>query len=473
MESATIIPIILTSDKTHLSGSGSAKAWPLFITIGNISNNIRFSPGYQCAQLIALIPIIHGDYLTKHTAKMSGIEIHHETEEFRHWSRSVVHAVIRDVMAPIERVMQNGVRMTCADGAERLCFPLLCEYIGDMPEQWLLTCLVQPACTKCLYRGTPDANDLRFTRRNAVNKINQDLANNHPRTDTHALEHRVRYRNDESVPLRALGYHPQIPFSINYPFGTGIIDAVGPDLLHHISKCFMDYLMKEWIWNLMKITWKGRGFSKAQLKMEFDSRFALIPEYTGLQQFEHGVLTKTHAWTVHEYKEIMKVILGTLIGLCSSEGIHLVMEYLDVHQLAHYSCHTDESLAWLENAVDQFFEQLKSANGPFIKHGLVSPESETQKIHYQRHYANTVHEKGALPSSSTDRTEPLHKLLKNAWRRSNKGKDSIDFVLKEHMTLAAFQSHIDNFDSGGASEDVESDDSKMPGFSLKDRVDVR
>ena len=72
-----------------------------------------------------------------------------------------------------------------------------------------------------------------------------------------------------------------------------------------------------------------------------------------------------------------------------------------------------------------------------------------------------------------DRTEPLHKLLKNAWRRSNKGKDSIDFVLKEHMTLAAFQSHIDNFDSGGASEDVESDNSKMPGFSLKDRVDVR
>src|SRR5216117_1058649 len=102
MESATIIPIILTSDKTHLSSSGSAKAWPLFITIGNISNKIQFLPGYQCTQLIALIPIIHGDYLTKHTAKMSGIETHHEMEEFHHWSHSVVHAVIRNVMAPIE-----------------------------------------------------------------------------------------------------------------------------------------------------------------------------------------------------------------------------------------------------------------------------------------------------------------------------------------------------------------------------------
>src|SRR5436309_15936791 len=101
----------------------------------------------------------------------------------------------RSSVRPMSSYGRTIANPACADGAERLCFPLLCEYIGDMPEQWLLTCLVQPACTKCLYCGTPDANDPRFTRRNAVNKINQDLANNHPRTDTHALEHRVRYRN--------------------------------------------------------------------------------------------------------------------------------------------------------------------------------------------------------------------------------------------------------------------------------------
>ena len=86
--------------------------------------------------------------------------------------------------------------------------------------------------------------------------------------------------------------------------------------------------------------------------MEFNSRFALMPGYTSIRRFEHGVLTKTHTWTVHEYKEIMKVIIGALIGLCPTEGIHLVMQYLDIHRLAHYSCHTDESLAWLENSVD-------------------------------------------------------------------------------------------------------------------------
>ena len=59
-ESVTIIPVILTSDKTHLSGSGKVKAWPVMMTIGNISNDVRFVPGKHCAQLIALLPLIKG-----------------------------------------------------------------------------------------------------------------------------------------------------------------------------------------------------------------------------------------------------------------------------------------------------------------------------------------------------------------------------------------------------------------------------
>jgi len=57
VQSATIIPIILTSDKTHLSGSGKFKAWPVLMTIGNIPNEWRFVPGKHCAEPIAMLPI--------------------------------------------------------------------------------------------------------------------------------------------------------------------------------------------------------------------------------------------------------------------------------------------------------------------------------------------------------------------------------------------------------------------------------
>ena len=57
-ESITIVPIILISDKTHLSFSGKVKAWPLIMMIGNIQYDCRFNPGKHCAQLIAVLPII-------------------------------------------------------------------------------------------------------------------------------------------------------------------------------------------------------------------------------------------------------------------------------------------------------------------------------------------------------------------------------------------------------------------------------
>lgn len=59
-KSKTIVPIILTSDKTLYSGSGKATGWPLYMTIGNISDFIRFVPGQHCAQLLALLPVIKG-----------------------------------------------------------------------------------------------------------------------------------------------------------------------------------------------------------------------------------------------------------------------------------------------------------------------------------------------------------------------------------------------------------------------------
>ena len=59
-ESATIILLILISDKTYLAFSGKVKGWPLMLSIKNIANNVRFVSDQYCAQLIAMLPIIKG-----------------------------------------------------------------------------------------------------------------------------------------------------------------------------------------------------------------------------------------------------------------------------------------------------------------------------------------------------------------------------------------------------------------------------
>ena len=68
------------------------------------------------------------------------------------------------------------------------------------------------------------------------------------RLDEEAHQLQEKFANGE-ITLKQLenkrhSYHPSDTFSVNYPFG-GILDALGPDLLHQISKCFMDYMMKQ------------------------------------------------------------------------------------------------------------------------------------------------------------------------------------------------------------------------------------
>ena len=53
-----MVPLLLASDKTHLTNfSGDKAAWPVYMSIGNISKDLR-RQGTKCAWvLVALLPI--------------------------------------------------------------------------------------------------------------------------------------------------------------------------------------------------------------------------------------------------------------------------------------------------------------------------------------------------------------------------------------------------------------------------------
>jgi hypothetical protein len=392
---------------------------------------------------------------------MTGVEKHENTLEYRIWRRQIFHACINYAMKPLEKVMKSGIEIQCGDGRTRLIYPILCQYIGDMEEQWLLTCLRRPFCPKCynLSGGhNGEGMEIAWSKSGESTILPPDTV----RTDEQARIHRQQPTRqsersgsgelqledepeDDALIRSSLGYHPDGPFSENYPYG-GILDAVGPDLLHQVSKCFMDYVFEKWIWKLMKL---DTQVSEKDLKAEFDARFSLVPSYTGGKTFHNGIHTETHFWSVHEVKEIMKSFVGVIIGICPSEGIHLVREYLHIYRLSHYLCHTENTLEWLESAIETFFALLTGPDSIFIANEIVPANYEPQKLHYLRHYSAAVRAKGALPHYSTDRTEIWHKPLHSAWKRSNKrGDDATRFILNEQNTLAAFQSMIFKFESG-------------------------
>ena len=57
---ATIIPILLSSDKTVMSLShGDQTLWPVYITIGNLDSKTRRSQTRPSTLLLGFIPIVH------------------------------------------------------------------------------------------------------------------------------------------------------------------------------------------------------------------------------------------------------------------------------------------------------------------------------------------------------------------------------------------------------------------------------
>ncbi|KAJ7845020.1 hypothetical protein B0H14DRAFT_3086402 [Mycena olivaceomarginata] len=115
---ATLVPIILASDKTQLTRfSGDQQAWPLYLTIGNIDKETRRRPSSRANRSLGL---------------------HSKEALFHDW---------RTMLQSLKAAGRDGVRMDCADGFVRKMY--LTAYIADYPEQCLVCCCGENSCPGC------------------------------------------------------------------------------------------------------------------------------------------------------------------------------------------------------------------------------------------------------------------------------------------------------------------------------------
>ena len=212
------------------------------------------------------------------------METHEKSDEFRIWSRSVCYAVIRKTLEPLKKYITKGIHLKCGDGVTRLCFSVLCQYIADMKEQWLLCCMKQQTCPKCHYGVNSDITGIQHIT---------------SRSDDLMREARLAAQGSETAEVIyvALRYHGDKPFTTEYPYNNGILSAVGWDLLQQVSKCFKDHLLNRWIFSLITSVWCElvmKKFKIGVMKAEIDSRFTLVPGYPNLRRFSNGVFTENH-----------------------------------------------------------------------------------------------------------------------------------------------------------------------------------
>jgi len=129
--------VIVSSDKTQLTLFRDKMAYLIYLTIGNIPKDIHRKPSRHAQLLIGYILM----------TKLEGMPTkagHH------HALANLFHSCMWNILGSISSVGETGITMISRDGVWHQCHPIFAIFVGDYPEQVLVTCTFNGQCPKCL-----------------------------------------------------------------------------------------------------------------------------------------------------------------------------------------------------------------------------------------------------------------------------------------------------------------------------------
>jgi len=134
-----VVPIIGMLDQTNLTNfSGDKKAWPVYMTIGNLPSTIHNRPGSMAILLRGVLPI---------PAKLAKSSTADKLQ--RLLNADTIRGVFELIFAPWNGAAREGAPIDCADGKIRRCFPIMSGWIADHMENVTLHRIKSNACPEC------------------------------------------------------------------------------------------------------------------------------------------------------------------------------------------------------------------------------------------------------------------------------------------------------------------------------------
>jgi len=127
------------SDQTQLTNfSGDKKAWPVYITLGNLPSGRLNSPTSMAVLLLPLLPI---------PPKLS--KSFKADQHKRQINADPLRDVFELMFAPLQDPAHDGVHIDCADGNVQRCFLILAAWIADHTENVALHGIKFNICPRC------------------------------------------------------------------------------------------------------------------------------------------------------------------------------------------------------------------------------------------------------------------------------------------------------------------------------------
>ena len=272
----TLIPVILASDKTHLTNfSGDKAAWPLYLSIGNIKSDVRNKPTKNAWVLIGYLPSVKFEESKSQTALQDRL----------------FHQCLKRILRSLINGGRDGKAMSDSVGDVRQCFPRLASYIGDYPEQQLIN-VAAHNYSPVTIAGLEDLGNAKIlpfrTRHWILSRIRRLCARVDP-SDIMAYEQAAKEQGLSAVhePFweHLPGYQPEL--------------CVGPDILHGLLKLWRDHVLK----------WAKKLVGSEEL----DRRLRVLQPIVGVRHFSKG-LRNLSQWTGREDRELQRFLVAVIAG---------------------------------------------------------------------------------------------------------------------------------------------------------------
>lgn len=297
------------------------------------------------------------------------------------------------ITKPLQTAGVEGIEMYSGDGVRRRCHPIFATYVGDYPEQCLVTGAYTGDCPIC--------------------KCHHDELGAFP------CDHEFRNLDEVFDALEQLGtpnYNKscrdakikpiQHPFWENLPF-VNIYQSITPDILHQLYQGVFKHL----------VSWLSKICGEA----EIDARVRRLPPNHSIRIFQKGITTLSRV-SGTEHRQMSCFILGLITDLripghrgSSASLLRATRALLDFLYLAQYPVHTDDTLTALDTALADFHANKNI----FVELGVRS-NFNIPKLHSLLHYSRAIKLFGTTDNYSTESTERLHiDFAKEAYRATN------------------------------------------------------
>jgi hypothetical protein len=356
-------------------------AYPIYLTIGNIPKQIRRKSSCHAQLLIGYIPV----------TKLVGIS---NKAGRRRALANLYHACMRDVLGQISSFGETGLEMMSGDGVWRRCHPISAIFVGDYPEQALVTCTYYGRCPKCTVPPDQLGENETFLPR-----VQRSILDIYGLADGDFRTFHLACREAGMKPV----YHP---FWETLPL-TDVFLSITPDILHQMFQGMVKHL----------ISWLIGIFGAAAI----DNRCRVMPPNHNVMLFTKGITILSRV-TGHEHKKMCSILLGLVVdlpvpgGLDSTRIIRAVRALMDFLYLAQYGSHTSDTISELQDSLTRFHDNKDI----FIDLGIREHFS-IPKLHSLVHYASSIQLFGTTDNYNTEQSERLHiDLAKDAYRATNR-----------------------------------------------------